>query len=363
MKVIKNIFRLGTIFFVLLSFGTITNILADSEFNLFDSGLKTFAPPFQFGEITTGKNSRYNTAQNRQDLSGAATDGNYIIFTDDGGSPADFNFVRVTPNLPDSNGVNLPLSLTHQDMEAATFYKDFFVISGSLSDNNENANRLTRFKLNEDASQLVEETSVDLRDELLAALQAEFGDEWFNRIKDEPGRAGGLNIEGLSQSHTGQDVLLWGLRSPLFGDNFGNPSTNPDLSLSEGMAIIAAVKNPFSDNPSFSFETIHLDTEFGDQGIRGMEWIPALHSYVIIGGPIEAADNYSLWRLRQNGQLDRLDLPGFNQLCRPETLIQVSEDGKDFLVVLSEESGASCNSVDFTFIKAEIIPGNGGGNK
>ena len=363
MKTIKNFIKISILLLVAFSFIGIATTSADSGYDVPTIDVQAAGPPFQFGEITTGKNSLYNTVQNRQDLSGAATDGNHIIFADDGGKPSDFNFIRVMSDLPDAGGVNLPLTEFHQDMEGATFSNGFFVATTSLSvATDDDTRRLTRFKVDEGATQLVEESSVDLRDELLAAMQAEFGDEWFNRIKDEPGKSGGLNIEAISRSHTGQDVLLWGIRSPMFGDDFGNPATNPALSLAEGEAIIAAVHNPFSDNPTFSFETVALESEFGDHGIRGMEWIPAVHGYVIIGGPIPKGDGYSLWRLRQNGQLDQLELPGFDHLCRPESVIQTTEDGKDYLVVISEDSGAACDGVDFTYIKAEIVPGNGNGN-
>jgi hypothetical protein len=312
-------------------------------------------PPIHFGQIITGKNSQYHeqpAGSFRQDLSGAATDNTNIIFVDDGGSPPDFSFVRVMQQLPDDNAVNLPLTQNHQDLEGATYYQDFFVATGSLSDVDvhPDARWLTRFKLDQTGSQLIDETSVDLRDQLLAALQAHFGQEWFDRIKDLAGRDGGLNIEGLSRAHTGQDVLLWGLRSPLWGDNF-------PADLRDGAAIIAKVYQPFGAEPTFQFETLDLQTELGNHGIRAMEWIPKLHGYVIIGGPVQKANDYSLWRLRPNGALERIELPGFDQLCRPESVLQLTADGKDYLVVLSEESGAACDNVAFTFIQAEILPG------
>jgi hypothetical protein len=86
-----------------------------------------------------------------------------------------------------------------------------------------------------------------------------------------------------------------------------------------------------------------------------MEWIPAMGSYVIIGGPVPAADNYSLWQLTWNGTLKPLELPGFENLCRPESVMQIKEGYKEYLVVLSEESGAACNNVPYTFIMAEIL--------
>jgi hypothetical protein len=313
----------------------------------------------EFGEIITGFNSQYHeqpAGSLRQDLSGAAADYKRIIFVDDGGSPPEFSFVRVMSELPDTGAIDIPLTLNHEDLEGATYHNGYFIITTSMSaEIGEAQRRLTRFKLNWSGNQLKYEKSVDNRDGLMEALRQQFGDEWFNRIKDEPGRAGGLNIEGLSRPNTWQDFILLGLRSPLLGDNFGNPATDPGLNLDEGMAIIAKVHHPFDANPTFDFQTLDLLSETGSHGIRGMEWIPAMGSYVIIGGPVPAADNYSLWQLTWNGTLKPLELPGFENLCRPESVMQIKEGYKEYLVVLSEESGAACNNVPYTFIMAEIL--------
>lgn len=328
----------------------------------------TTGPPIRFGEAVTGKISQYHEqplGSFRQDLSGAATNGTHTIFVDDGGSPADFNFVRVMEDLldpqqaefADNLAVNLPLTLSHKDLEGATFHQGYFIATGSLSSQTDvDVRRLTRFQVNTDGTQLVAEESVDLHDALRDALEGYFGEEWYQRIKDQPGRDGGLNIEGISAPQTGQDLLLWGLRSPLFSDTFATTDESGELILDEGAAIIAEVYNPFDPNPTFDFQTVHLATEAGDQGIRGMEWIPMLHGYVIISGPIPRGNDYFLWRLRPNGDLDPIELEGFESLCRPESVIQVTENGKEYLVVLSEESGSDCTDVPFTFVKAEILP-------
>ena len=127
------------------------------------------------------------------------------------------------------------------------------------------------------------------------------------------------------------------------GDNF--PADTRD-----GVAIIAIVEDAFGDSPSFRFETLDLD----GHGVRGMEWIPALNGYVIIGGPVVKANDYSLWRWAADGRLEPLELDGFDQLCRPESVIQIKEHGAPHLVVLSEESGGACLDAPFTLIKAEI---------
>ena len=58
----------------------------------------------------------------------------------------------------------------------------------------------------------------------------------------------------------------------------------------------------------------------------------------------------------------KLDLPGMDQLCRPESVIQQTKDGKNYLVVISEDSGPECDGVPFTYIRAEILPGHSCGH-
>jgi hypothetical protein len=309
-------------------------------------------PPIVFGEIHTGHNSLYNTLQSdgpKHDLSGAATDGQYIIFADDGGNPALANFgfnnsIRVMTGLPDVAGWNLPLSTRHNDLEGATFSRDYFVVTTSLSESDPAANLLTRFRLSNDGTAIVDEESVNLSTALKTALREHFGAEWYNRIDGLDPRLGGLNIEGVSRSHRGRDELIWGLRSPLFGPNF-------PANINSGAAILAHIDDPFGD-ASFSFSTVNLQ----GHGVRSIEWIPALHGYVIIGGPVERGNVYSLWRLRPNGDLQRIELPGFSTLCRPEAALQVTVVGEsDYLVVMSEHSGAACVGTPYTIIMAEIL--------
>ena len=323
-----------------------------------------------FHTITTGFITKYHerpAGTFTQDWSGAATDGQVIIFADDGGS-----FIRVVRGgLPDTQAVNVPLALDHKDMEGATFRHGVFAVITShtkTGPENQPFRRLTRFRLSEDALKLKDEKSVDLRDPLMAALQkfgqAQFGnDDWFNRIKNADERnefAGGLNIEGLST--TGDDIsdaLYVGIKAPLFGPCFANP-TCPN-NLRTGDAIVAKVKKPFSSEPSFEFTKLNLLTARGNHGIRGVELIPAMKGFVIIGGPVERGGNFSLWFWDGNAGLERLDLPDtepgnfgnlFRKLCRPEAVIPMEEKGEDLLVVFSEHSTPQCANAPFTFIKA-----------
>lgn len=313
-------------------------------------------PPTCFGTITTGKTSLYHTQNGvpRNDLSGAATDGNNVIFVDDGGDAGagyGFNFVRVTSTLPDDDGYNAPLLQTHVDVEGATYHRGHFYLTTSFSSADPANHLLTRFRVDERChgpGQLRDQQSVDILDSLKNALREDFGDEWYDSWKDLPAKSGGLNIEGLTRPHSGEDALVFGLRSPLFGGEF-------PADLHSGNAILATIKKPFSANPRYDFLTVDL----GGLGVRGVEWIPAMHSYVVSAGPVEKATEYQLYQVFPNGSVQKLDLPGMEQMCRPETVIQERKHGKDYLVVISEDSGPECAGVPFTFIRAEIKQGKG----
>jgi hypothetical protein len=313
-------------------------------------------PPVCLGPITTGKNSLYHTQDvARSDLSGAATDGHYIIFDDDGGDKGPpnfgFDFVRVTTDLPDNGAFNIPLAEHHSDLEAATFLNGYYYISTSMSSSAPAQQLVTRFKLDAYHGQLLDEESVNIMADLKEALRLHYGDEWYDSWKTLPAKSGGLNIEGMSRTDNDSDTLLFGLRSPLVGGDF-------PADLKSGSTIIARVTHAFGkqhgtdQGPKFDFITVNL----GGYGVRGMEWVPATHSYVISAGPVEKATDYHLWQLFPDGYARPLDLPGYNQLCRPESVIQQTKDGKNYLVVLSEDSGPECDGVPFDFIRAEILP-------
>jgi hypothetical protein len=306
--------------------------------------------PAVLGTIETGKTSLYHTQNGvpRTDLSGVGYDGKNIVFADDGGDAGagyGFNFVRVTSTLPDADGYNVPLSAVHNDVEGATYMDGRYYITTSLSKSADPATRLTtRFKLDDNHHQILNEESVDLHDSLREALRVNFGDEWYNSWKGLAAKSGGLNIEGLSRSGRHGNRLVFGLRSPLFGGAF-------PADLHSGSAILAEVKNAFTDHPTWDFMAVDL----GGLGVRGIEWIPALDSYVISAGPVEKATEYSLYQVFTDGTVRPLALAGMNQLCRPESVFQQTIGHKDYLVVVSEDSGPECAGVPFTWIRAEII--------
>jgi hypothetical protein len=315
-------------------------------------------PPVAFGAITTGKTTLYHTQNGvpRNDLSGAATDGRNIVFADDGGDAGvgyGFNFVRVTSGLPDTNGYNIPLTSVHTDAEDITFARGWFYLTTSFSSADPTNRILTRFKLDAQHQRIKNEQSVDLHASLNEALRVDFGDEWYDSWKNLPAKSGGLNIEGIARSDKkNEDALVFGLRSPLFGGDF-------PTNLHSGDAILAKVKRPFSNHPTYDF----LAVDLGGLGIRGVEWIPALDSYVIAAGPVEKATEYALYQVfPDDGTVRPLALPGMESMCRPESVMQETKNGKDYLVVFSEDSGPECAGVPFTYIRAEIRNNHNHGN-
>ena len=308
------------------------------------------------GEPEYGHISLYHDQDGpRQDLSGAAHHGQ-VVFVDDGGKPSDFNFIRVMQSFStdgdlDQDAVDLPLTLPHIDLEGATWSDGYFVITTSFGDaDNPDNRRLTRFGLTDDPA-ITDEESVDLRDDLMATLHEQFGDEWYDRMSEEAAKSGGLNIEGVSTAGDQDNTLAWGLRSPLSGDDFGNPDTDPGLSLSNGEAIVVWVTDAFNA-AGFSLTTVNLE----GHGIRSIEWSDYMQGYVIIGGPVPKANDYTLWLWRPGtDDLEPLELDGFHDLCRPESILEIVEEDVPYLYILSEESGAACDGVSFTTIRAEIL--------
>ncbi|MCP3672074.1 MAG: hypothetical protein GY814_16890 [Gammaproteobacteria bacterium] len=323
-----------------------------------------------FSEITTGKIGQYHDQNNskRQDLSGAASNGGQVFIVDDGGKPSDFNYIVFKESLNETEQkLPFPSGMTDKDLEGATWLNQSLIVTTSLSkENDKNYRQVTKLKVKEDEygqKYLVVLSSADLRSLIINSMKenaqlkevanrAGFDHQtWFDRTKKESPKSGGLNVEGISRSHdNGNDVLL-GLRSPLYGGSFGSPAADATKSLNEGRAMIARISNAFSDNASVSFELLDL----AGMGIRGFEYIPAMGVYVVIGGPVPKADKYKLFSYHpESGKTESLELEGFESLCRPESVTQITEGIDNYLVVLSEESGSACKDAAFTYIKAKL---------
>lgn len=315
-------------------------------------------PDARFGSITHGMVPPYH-GQNglRQDMSGAAFHEGLIVTVDDGGSPSNYPFVHALRTLTETPPTRMPIAPDQKDLEGATWSHGHYVITTSMALLNTPAfPGLTRLTVNPATRRITASTRTPFRAKLLAGLRHRFGDAWFQRIDGKRPRSGGLNVEAITRAapHTTEtETLLLGLRSPLFGARFGDPKTDAGLSLAEGAAIVAVVHDPFARTPTLTFRTLDLN----GAGIRGMEWIPALNGFVIISGPVIRGSAYNLWFWPHlNAPPEPLTLPGFHQLCRPESVIPFTENETHHLIILSEHSGAACADAPFSFLKATLLP-------
>lgn len=137
---------------------------------------------------------------------------------------------------------------------------------------------------------------------------------------------GGLNIEAL-QISPDQQRLLIGFRSPLMGHR----------------AIIASVENPDAifeadKRPEVSATLITLDLD--GNGIRGMSYIPALAGYLIISGPVSREpDRFELWFWSggSDGSVQRVTVPGLENLGHAEGVCSALIDGKQKIVIVCDD--------------------------
>ena len=307
-----------------------------------------------YGRLPLGKGG----ANPLRDSSAAAVGNGVVITADDGGKKGVSGYVRILAHPMADTGRLMSLGRVLNDTEGATWdHGQLVLVTSQSRPGVANVNQLCRFSEHPGGKRWVERGCVLLRKLLMTALRGHFGDRWFQQIQGNPAKKGGLNVEAVASapsSESGQPVLVLGLRSPLFGDHFGNAATQPGFSLREGRAIVAVVHSPFSKRRTFTFQTLDLK----GQGIRGMEWIPALGGYVIISGPVDKrADGFGLWLWGgAEKPPQKLPLPGFQRLCRPESVFQWMAGKSSYLVVLSESSGAACQAAPFSLIRATIMP-------
>ncbi|MCC6513412.1 MAG: hypothetical protein IT187_05320, partial [Geothrix sp.] len=184
-----------------------------------------------------------------------------------------------------------------------------------------------------------------IRDLLLEALKELPDDRWYSRVAATFGVKGGLSAEGISWVPDQPETLVIGLRSPLYGAMFGDPTFGRTFALDRGKALLAFVSRPFSDRPKVRLQPIDL----GGQGIRDIQFIPEFGAYLVIGGPVDKAPDFSLWLCRLDGETERIPLPEFKGLCRPEAIMQIP--GRNEIYLLSEEGGAFCEAADYTYLR------------
>jgi hypothetical protein len=285
----------------------------------------------------------------RQDLSGAiCVDGRaYLAY--DGGLNSEHPEIRVA-NLDrlEEAGAVLPRVVQQKDLEGITFHAGQFYVLSSLAqadEDTESYRLLTSFTLDPTRRFVHQERATVIRDLLLEGLKTLPDERWYSRVAATFGVRGGLNTEGLSWVPGRPETLVIGLRSPLYGPAFGDPTFGKAFTLNRGKALLAFVSKPFSDRPEVRMQPIDLE----GQGIRDIQYVPALGAYLVIGGPVDKAAGYSLWLCSLKGETERIRFPEFEGLCRPEAIMPIP--GKNEVYLFSEEGGSFCEAPAYTYLR------------
>lgn len=325
-----------------------SHTLAFQAILLLAGGLQAAIPTFHVSG--KGKTPSFSkSGPRRQDLSGAVCVDGKAYLAYDGGANSEFPEIRVASLASlEKVGSILKRVVGQKDLEAITFHAGQFYVISSLSQADEDTEAfrlLTSFTLDPTGRFVRNERSVVLRDLLLESLKSLPDDGWYSRVAATFGVKGGLNVEGLSWVPGQPDTLVVGLRSPLWGKGFGDPTFGKAFALNRGQALLAFIDRPFSDRPSVRMETIDLR----GHGVRDIQYMPDLGAYMVIGGPVDRAAGFSLWLYHPQGGVERLEVPGFDGLCRPEAIMPVP--GRQEVYIFSEEGGAFCDAPEYTFLR------------
>ena len=138
--------------------------------------------------------------------------------------------------------------------------------------------------------------------------------------------SGGLNIEALELSPDQQRLLI-GFRSPLH----------------DGRALIASIENPSaifeSDEPPRISPALE-ELDLGGHGIRGLSYVPAMGTYLVIGGPVsreQAEFDLWLWSGQQGAPARRVTVPGLRSFERAEGVSPAIVGGMERIVIVSDD--------------------------
>ncbi|HEY0708065.1 MAG TPA: hypothetical protein VGG33_14775 [Polyangia bacterium] len=250
----------------------------------------------------------------------------------------------------------LPLSLPakHRDMEALAFDSGFTYVMSSLPAESEKPEvgnrRFSRFKLT--AGQITDEATIEPRAAILDAISKPTTDPWFAewlaRWRDLKAKDGGLQVEALSATPAAGKLLV-ALRSPHYSAGYLLPKPADPIKKETrvGAAMLVEI-----DVTAFAVDKlaarVFANVDLGGLGFRGMEHSPTAGGYFITAGAVEAGFDYGFYFWNGNPAKAPVNLaskvPAFAKLCRPESVAEVAYGGKKYLLVLSEESGAICET-------------------
>ncbi|MDP2028861.1 MAG: DUF3616 domain-containing protein [Thiobacillus sp.] len=181
--------------------------------------------------------------------------------------------------------------------------------------------RLVRFRIESD--RIIDPIVVTgLKPALLEAHPILHAAAKIRDVKDDDG----INIEALEISADQQNLLI-GFRSPLL----------------DNRALIATVENHaamFEADEAIRISNALITLNLEGDGIRGMSWLPALNTYLLISGPSSGGQvQFKLWRW--SGQPDepalRLSVPGLLGLEHAEGVCPAVIDGQPKIIFVSDD--------------------------
>jgi hypothetical protein len=329
------------------------------------------ASPFK---VLTGALPLYHLPQNipnakaRNDASGAVflARQKQLLIVDDGGDDANPDVVPfyltdvaalfsppvTMTELPDRTLLPMSLPARHRDTEALATSGHFIYAMSSQPAVAEKADpafrAFSRFKLHD--GQIIDDLTIDPRDAIAAALAQPTTDAWFDawllRWRDQKAKDGGINVEAISGTPC-EGELLVGLRSPHYGVDYLSPRTDDPTKKQTRTGAAMLVKIDVNDFSAATLDAkVHARLDLGGLGFRGMDYSRAADGYFITAGAVEAGFDYDFfyWDGHPDTAPKRLSalIPEFAKLCRPESVTELEHEGKKYLLVLSEESGAIC---------------------
>jgi pSer/pThr/pTyr-binding forkhead associated (FHA) protein len=230
-----------------------------------------------------------------------------------------------------------PVAAPVTDNEAIVYGGSFFYIVGSNSQPEKgDRNALVRFAFDPGTQNVIgaPEVITDLRNFLFDSVPE------LRDVKDKPGNAGGLNIEGLAWD-VNNDRLLLGLRSPVVN----------------GQSLVVPIKLR-DPRGAFSKENIQppgsaIPLSLGGLGIRDIHYNTRTNSFLIVAGsPVTAGSPItSLWEW--NGNPDQAspesqphELTKLDPVMKPEGVAHVRIGARDFVLIVGD--GSSYLKVDLT---------------
>ena len=141
---------------------------------------------------------------------------------------------------------------------------------------------------------------------------------------------GGFNVEAIEMDPDGR--RLWvGFRSPLL----------------DGKALLACFENPadvFTKGAAPAIAPVLEALDLGGHGVRGMGYVPALHGFVLISGPVSrsrSAFRLWFWNGRPGAPVQAIFLPDKLDIGHAEGICPARIDGHERIVVVSDDGSRS----------------------